>query len=112
MRLEGEDCDRTENLGAVYAAIGCLRPIQRPEATLSWGIVRRVCQFVEAYVSGGGRRSFWDSVRRLDSVHSSSNMVPLSIESLVLRKAKEEVETEDLRFWSVKSVPFLQEGEQ
>ena len=36
-RLGGEDCDTTENFGAMYAAFGCLRPTQRSEASVSRG---------------------------------------------------------------------------
>ena len=74
-------------------------------------IVRRVCQLVESCVSGGSGKPIWDPVRRFVSVHSSSNMVPLSMKSLVLRKAKEGVETEHLRLCTVKTVPVLEDGE-
>ena len=74
-------------------------------------IVRRVCQFVEACVSGGVGKPNWYSVRRFVSVHSSSNMVPLSTKSFVLRKAKEGVETEHLRFCTIKTVPVFEDVE-
>ena len=59
-----------------------------PELTLSRKLFG-VCQLVEAYVSGGGRRPFWDSVRRLVIVHSSSNMVPLFRKKPCSQKGKE-----------------------
>ena len=53
------------------------------------------------YVSGGGGKSNWNSVRWFFSVHSSSkmvhsssNMVPLSMKRLVLRKTKVSLDEE------------------
>ena len=62
-------------------------------------------------MSGGIRKSNWTSVRWLISVHSSSNMVPVSMKSLALSKAKEEVETENLRLCTIKTVPVFEDGD-
>ena len=66
-------------------------------------IARRVFQLVEAYVSKENGKPNWNSVRWFISVHSSSNVVPLSTKSLALRKAKEGVETENLRLCTIKN---------
>ena len=72
---------------------------------------RRVCYLVEAYVGGGSGKPSWNSVRRFVSAHSSSDMVPLSMKSLALRNAKKGVETEQLRFCTIKSVLVFEAGE-
>ena len=43
-------------------------------------------------------------------VHFSSNIVPLSMKSLALRKAKEEDETEILFFCTIRTVPVFEDG--
>ena len=53
----------------------------------------------------------WASVKWFTSVQSSSNMVPVSMRSFVFSKAKEEVETENLRLRATKTVPVCEDGE-
>ena len=48
---------------------------------------------------------------RLSAYAPAPTLVPSSMTSLVLRKAKDGVETEHLRFCTVKTVPVLEEGE-
>ena len=74
-------------------------------------ITRRVCHLVEAYESGAHGKSNWASVKWFTIVQSSSNMVPESMRSFAFRKAKEEVETENLRLRATKTVPVSEDGE-
>ena len=74
-------------------------------------IARRVCQLVETYESGAHGKPMWTSVKWFTSVHSCSNMVPVSVRSFAFRKAKEEVETENLRLRATKTVPVFEDGE-
>ena len=74
-------------------------------------ITRRVCQLVEAHESGAHGKPNWSSVKWFASVQSSSNMVPVSMGSFAFRKAKEEVETENLRLRATKTVLVFEDGE-
>ena len=74
-------------------------------------ITRRVCQLVEAYESGAHAKPNWASVRWFTNAQSSSNIVPVSMRSFDLRKAKGEVETENLRLRATKTVPVFEDGE-
>ena len=43
-------------------------------------------------------------------MQSSSNIVPVSMRSFAFRKAKEEVETNNLRLHATKTVPVFEDG--
>ena len=74
-------------------------------------ITRRVCQLVEACESGAHGKPVWASVKWFTSVQYSSNIVPVSMRSFAFRKAKEEVEAENLRLRATKTVPVFEDGE-
>ena len=73
--------------------------------------VRRVCQLVEANESGAHGKPNWTPVKWFTSVHSSSNMVPVSQRSFAFRKAKEEIEAGNLRLRTTKTVRAFNDGD-
>ena len=74
-------------------------------------IARRVCQLVEAYESGAHGKPDWAPVKWFTSVQSSFHVVPVSMRSFAFRKAKEEVEAENLRLRATKTVPAFDDGD-
>ena len=84
-------------------AVRCLRSTHRPKTWLSRGNHTSRLQLVEAYESGAHGEPDWASVKWFTSVQSSSNIVPVSMRSFAFRKAKEEVETENLRLRATKT---------
>ena len=87
---EFDRCSKERTAMQLKTLVQCmLLPVvfdQLSDPKLHWleEIVRRV----EVYVSGGGGKPNWDSVRRFVSVHSSSNIVPLSMKSPCSQEGK------------------------
>ena len=69
--LEGEDCDRDADLGALLVVVRRLLSTQRQEPVLSRG-GRSTCM---STCRGLRERPNWTSVKWFTNVHSSSNSV-------------------------------------
>ena len=74
-------------------------------------IAQRARQRVMAYESGAHGKPNWSSVKWSTTVHSSSYIVPVPMGSFAHKKAKEEVETENLRLCGTKTIPVFEDGE-
>ena len=68
-------------------------------------VARRACQLVKACESGAHEKPNWNSVKLSTSLHSSSYTVVGPMRSFAFRKAKEEVETENLSLCATKTIP-------
>ena len=104
-RLEGKDCDRTEDFGARLVVVGRLRPTQRSNLCRLGEVARRPCRLVKAYESGAHVEPNWNSVKLSTREHSSSNIAPVPMR----RFRPQEGEGGDL--CATKTAPVFEDGE-
>ena len=82
---------RAIHIGGVYDQLNS------PSLASVEELSRRVCQLIEAYASGDANKPNWASVKHFTATSSLTSVVPSSLRTYALGKAKDEVIKDSLR---------------
>ncbi|CAK0886357.1 unnamed protein product [Prorocentrum cordatum] len=76
---------------------GCYDQVNGPSLASIEAVSRRVCQIIEAYSTGAPGRANWEGVKHFMPLANSASVAPPELRSHARRRAKEEVEIENMR---------------
>ena len=76
---------------------GCYDQVNGPSLACIEAVSRRVCQIIEAYSTGVPGRANWEGVKHFTPISTAASVVPPELRSHAHRRAKEEVEIENMR---------------
>ncbi|CAK0813206.1 unnamed protein product [Prorocentrum cordatum] len=76
---------------------GCYDQVNGPSLASIEAVSRRVCQIIEAHSAGTPGRANWEGVKHFMPLANSASAAPPELRSHAHRRAKEEVEIENMR---------------